>query len=67
MTVPTVKWLVLAIIVAALLPAGRDMLSEMALELAGTKPALRGDDHAKAGPRRAELDKSMAMLHDNPR
>jgi hypothetical protein len=35
MTVAAMKWLVLAIIVAALLPAGREILNEMARELGG--------------------------------
>lgn len=34
------KWLVFAIVVAVLLPAGREMLDEMARELSGVTQAL---------------------------
>jgi hypothetical protein len=67
MTMATLKWLVFAIIVAALLPAGRELLDELARGLAGAQPTLRGDDKAKTNPRRAELEKSMALLRGNPR
>jgi hypothetical protein len=67
MTMATLKWLVFAIVVAALLPAGRDILDELARGLAAAKPTLRGDDKAKTNPRRAELETSIALLRGNRR
>jgi hypothetical protein len=64
----TAKWLVFAIIIAALLPAGRDILSEIARELTSALPAPRADsDKAKTRPRRAELEKHMETLRGDAR
>jgi hypothetical protein len=58
------KWLVFAILIAALLPAGREMLDEMARDVSG---ALRETEAGKASPnpRGAEFDKKYAALKNS--
>ena len=48
------KFLVLAVVVAALLPAGREMLDDLARELLSAKPRVAGDFTPDShGPKRS--------------
>jgi Sec-independent protein translocase protein TatA len=69
MSVAVTKWVVFAIVAAALLPAGRELLDEMARDLSGAARTLRSKEEAKASSnqRSADFDKKYVALKKNSR